>query len=163
MPDFTKEQHDFFTDCELKVINKYYSQFVTDTDNFDYIDDLLGFRICNENWVNLIKAEIEKYFIGYDIELYYEWATKGYGIDTFFKCFNEKEIEYCYNNQYDDDKPWLPAIDRIPFHISPIPKWKPKEIIYQVYCFRENTTKIDNRDMTYLCRIFSDYIIEDDD
>lgn len=150
MPDFTKEQHDFFTACEFKVINSYYPQFVNDN-NFDYIDELLSKRIYNKNWVNLITTKTyvnwDNQFIPADkIDLYYEWVTKGYGNETFFKFFNEKEIEYCYHNQYDDDKTWLPPIDRME------ELWS-GDVVYQVYCFK-NYEKIDENVSSYLCRRF---------
>ena len=60
-------------------------------------------------------------------------------IETYLKKCDETEIEYLYNNQYDDDL-YLPPIDKI---------YEEGDIVYKIYCYGTNF-KCDK----YLCRVF---------
>ena len=148
MPDFTKEQHENFRRCEWNLLNNNYLQILSGSIQ-ENIDSLLGKqRINNKKWVSLIRDtykndKFDLYNRKLDCDLYFEWVDKGYGNETFFKYFSEKEIEYCYNNQYDDDKPWLPSIDRI---------YEEGDLVYNIYCY--NTPDTDGESSTYLCRCF---------
>jgi hypothetical protein len=142
MPDFTKEQHEYFSRCDWNLLNNNYLQILSGSIQ-ENIDSLLWKqRVCNRKWVTLIR-DTYKNDKKFDFDLYFEWVDKGYGNETFFKYFNEKEIEYCYNNQYDDDKPWLPSIDRI---------YEEGDLVYKIFCY--NTLNLDGENVTYLCRCF---------
>ena len=61
-------------------------------------------------------------------------------IETYLKNCDETEIEYLYNNQYDDDL-YLPQIDKI---------YEEGDIVYKIYCYGTNFERVDK----YLCRVF---------
>ena len=61
-------------------------------------------------------------------------------IETYLKNCDETEIEYLYNNQYDDDL-YLPPIDKI---------YEEGDIVYKIYCYGTNFDLVGR----YLCRVF---------
>jgi len=158
MPDFTKEQHENFSRCEWNLLNNNYSQILTGSIQ-ENIDSLLGKqRLYNKKWISLIKdtykdGKVDFYYRKLDLDLYFEWVDKGYGNETFFNYFSEEEIEYCYNNQYDEDKPWLPPIDRVE---------EEGDLVYKIFCYNTPDKDKDYQkgNSTYLCRCFEKYDIQ---